>query len=140
MRLNYDCVKDVLLYIENRIEFKNLSLGVLKSIDWNEIAKNEDLLSSYTEEEIRYTLIYLYENGFLHTSKYYKNSNNKHIISFEIDNLTPPAIEFINTIREPEVWDLTKEKLKSVKNITLKIITDVATIVGTAYAKSIIGL
>ena len=62
MKLNHDCIRDVMIYIENNCIYEDDSRGnrSIHSRVFYEIIHDEKLSSRYTEDEIRYVVAQLY--------------------------------------------------------------------------------
>lgn len=60
MKLNPDCVRDVLLYLEENLKIKNSS-------EFSEITLKEikEALSQYTEEDVFYSVYNLYQIKYI---------------------------------------------------------------------------
>lgn len=60
MKLNPDCVRDVLLYLEENLEIKNAS-------EFSEITLKQikESLSQYTEDDVFYSVYNLYKINYI---------------------------------------------------------------------------
>lgn len=114
MRLEADCVRDVLLCIENK--------------PFNEVYSLDELsekLPNYSREQLWYTCIQLKDAEFI-------NAITIHMLRSYVDqiksivDLTYDGHEFLETIREDGVWTKTKEAAKKVGSYSLHTIFDIA--------------
>lgn len=114
MKLNNDCIRDLLLYIE---ENTNLSDDVyIESIN--------DL--SYSIEELLYTSIKLKEANFINAEieQTYDEENGGYSIT--VFSLTWQGHKFLDNIRDSEVWKTTKGIISKFSSVSLGIIENVA--------------
>ncbi len=114
MVLNPDCVRDVLLCVEH------CSFGERMNL-----AKLQERLPDYTEEDLWYTCIKLEEGGYLDlmTAQYLRMP----LPSIkQINDLTYSGHEFLNTIREQGTWDKVKGVAKKAGVFSLKTLGEIA--------------
>ncbi|EUJ27768.1 Uncharacterised protein [Listeria grayi] len=109
MKLNPDCVKDVLLSIEENVGLEEH----LRNI--NEL-KLSDL---YSDEDITYTLLKLDEANFIHFSH---TSGSNSFYSLSIGNMTYEGHNFLDTVRDPSRWEKVKQKAASVGGVSIPIL------------------
>lgn len=99
MRLNPDCIRDILMAVETHSDF-------CTQVEY----KVEDPfpeLSAHSHEEILYHIRQCEESGLIHDVHYY--DGGKHT---DITDLTPLGHEFLSNIRNNTVWSQTLEKGK----------------------------
>lgn len=111
MRLNHDCVRDLLLYIE-----KNLSFN-------DEIEINRLKLGNYSTEELLYTAEKLVEANYL---KSYNIEIDDEPSIILINSITYNGHQFIDTIRDNLVWSKTKKVLSVLKSVSIEITSETA--------------
>jgi len=115
MKLNHDCVRDLLLAIES----------LPKGTVWYELPyliENTNLKSKpYSIEEIAYTATCLTEAGFIITKP-----NNREPEFYSVQRLTWNGHEFLDNIRDPEIWKQTKSTVSKVAGMSLVMLGDVA--------------
>ena len=124
MVLNPDCVRDVLLCVEHCGFGERMNL-----------AKLQERLPDYTEEDLWYTCIKLEEGGYLDlmTAQYLRMP----IPSIkQINDLTYSGHEFLNIIREQGTWDKVKCVAKKVGSFSLKTLSEIAQEVSKAAVTS----
>lgn len=124
MRLNNECVRDLLLAIE-----ENLGINDKVSIDDFE-------LPNYSYDELIYTALKLIEAGFINgdSSKMIDGS-----IFVYVSSLTWDGHKFLDNIRDNEVWRKTKSIVSKFSSVSLGIISNVAAQVITALIKQQLG-
>lgn len=121
MKLNHDCVRDLLLYLENTLDNRN-HIDVLKIN-----------LEGYTKEDVEYSAMKLIEAQFI-TGK--ANYASNAIYYFPISSITYSGHNFIDTIRPLSVWEETKNKVKSLGSTSLDVIKQVAIGVAVGYIQT----
>lgn len=101
LKLNYDCVRDVLLTIENIAELDDNLL--FKPICFYDITSN---LSQYEEKEIYYTILKLSEAEYIKTE--WADKKQENFSFFFVFDITFKGHEYLNSIRSPKVWNSIK--------------------------------
>lgn len=115
MKLNPDCIRDVLLELEKQ--------------EYNTRTHINDLiekLTQYSKEDIEYSCLKLLEGGYIVGNSSLTSYRNIPLVD-DIFDITYKGHEFLNTIRPVSRWN----KLKSIGNtagsFSLKLIKDVGT-------------
>ena len=116
MKLNQDCIRDLLLYLE-----ENLKINDYLSI--SNIA-----LKNYSSEELLYTADKLCEAGYLKCSR--KVYDNTDLMIF-VSSITYTGHQFLDNIRDDKVFAKTKSVLSSFKSVSIEIISETASKVVT---------
>lgn len=124
MRLNNDCVRDLLLAIE-----ENVGLKEYMSIDSLQ-------LKSYSQDDLQYTALKLEEAGYINAkvSKYLDGSMDIYIFS-----LTWNGYKFLDNIRDNNVWSKTKGIVSKFASVSLDVLEKVAAQVITNMISQQIG-
>lgn len=117
MKLNYDCVRDVLLYLED-----NLSLN--KSITFPSDIK-ESLLIKYSKDDLLYTVKILLNKKLILGDDNFNYATG--IYTANIDSLSFDGHSFLDNIRDNQVWSKSKKILSAFKSVSIEIISQVAT-------------
>lgn len=110
MKLNNDCVRDLLLYIEENSD-------LLDYIDMNQIKIN-----SWTSEDIIYTSLKLKEAGYIN-AKIDQTFDGYYGI---IKSLTWSGHKFLDNIRDDNVWKTTKGIISKFSSVSLGIVEKIA--------------
>lgn len=126
MRLNHDCVRDLLLTIEDSL---SLDAVVLTT----QLNQHENL-EKYEYAELVYCILRLREAGYIETVGQDLTSNVGRVI--KVRGLTYSGHLFLDNIRESTRWKKVKEKADSVGNVALNIMAGLA----ESYAKKALGL
>lgn len=126
MKLNHDCIRDIMLVIETE-------LNVDAAVPLTTLHKY-DTLEKYDYSEILYCSIRLREAGFIETVGTDLIGTVGRIP--KIRGLTYEGHLFLDNIRSNSRWNKVKEKASSVGMVALNIIANLA----ESYAKKEIGL
>ena len=112
MKLDKDLVRDILLALESDED----------AFGWKELSFDD-----HTQVEIAYHVCILAEGGILTAM----DSGNLNVYDWRAQRLTYNGHEFLDTIRDDEVWKLTKDTAKKAGVGGLKFLFEVA----KSYAK-----
>lgn len=121
MRLNHNCIRDMLLYLEDNLYDKPLKI--------RSIASNFE--KDYTLDEIVYTFQKLQEAKFITTT--YESECSKHS---HIKSITWKGHNFLDNIRDTKVISLAKKALKDFKSVSLEVIANVCSELLINHAKT----
>lgn len=127
MKLNHDYVRDILLYIENNIGYKDSSNpNSHKMIRFGKFFEN-DIFENYNKEELKYALELLIKEKFVECSKepHFVDGN---LMSANIIGLTWNGHALLDNIRNDTIWNAVKEKSKKIGKVS---ITTLASTAGT---------
>lgn len=133
--LNYDCIKDILIYLQDNLEYTEGSKH--KEIGWYTIYTDEILCKTYLQEDIMYNLEKMLEANLIHTSIYKYNPNNKKIDFFVIDDITMEGHNFLHNAQNETVWKNTKAKIKAFGQVSLPIFLQLLAKEGVNFIKTI---
>lgn len=117
MKLNYDCVRDVLLYLENNLSLNN-------SITFPSDIK-ESLLLKYSKDDLLYTVKILLNKKLILGDDNFNYATG--IYTANIDSLSFDGHSFLDNIRDNQVWSKSKKILSAFKSVSIEIISQVAT-------------
>lgn len=112
MKLNPDCIRDVLLFVEEHTDLKH---HVSISRD-----KAESLIPGYNAEEIMYHVEQCNLSGF------FQRATHDILGNISISYLSPKGHEFLDNIRPVPVWDKIKSKGTSSIPIMIQLAKDFA--------------
>lgn len=127
MRLNSDCIRDILLTIE-LVSDGHKQFLIFPS-DFDEVFDDGfELFNSYNEAELTYHVRQCDKAGLLSGVKFPADGG------FVFCDLTPKGHWFLNTIRPKSVW----KKLTSAGHATLPFLLDMASSLSIEVLKSII--
>lgn len=118
MKLNYDCVRSVLLTVE-----KSKTIDEELNINPLTVETIFEQLPKYEDNEILYTIEKLKEAGYINAALQFAAG---HFIDGAVSSITYSGHEYLDNIREPEVWRKVKAMLKNAGAITLPLISQAA--------------
>ena len=118
MKLNYDCVRSVLLTVE-----KSKTIDEELNINPVTVETIFEQLPKYEDNEILYTIEKLKEAGYINAALHFAAG---HFIDGTVSSITYSGHEYLDNIREPEVWRKVKTMLKNAGAITLPLISQAA--------------
>lgn len=117
MKFNQECVRDILLYLE-----ENLLLG--QKIKFNSETDNE-LNSKYSNDDIVYNSLKLLEAGFISGSSHLSTQSYGPVV-VEINSVTYQGHLFLDNIRDNNVWNKAKNIAKPFTSMSLTLLSDIA--------------
>ena len=118
MKLNYDCVRSVLLTVE-----KSKTIDEELNINPVTVETIFEQLPKYEDNEILYTIEKLKEAGYINAALHFAAG---HFIDGTVSSITYSGHEYLDNIREPEVWRKVKTMLKNAGATTLPLISQAA--------------
>jgi hypothetical protein len=118
MKLNYDCVRSVLLTVE-----KSKTIDEELNINPLTVETIFEQLPKYEDSEILYTIEKLKEAGYINATLQFAAG---HFIDGAVSSITYSGHEYLDNIREPEVWRKVKAMLKNAGATTLPLISQAA--------------
>lgn len=111
MKLDHECIRDLLLYLENNLTYNGqLNINNLK-------------IKSYSKEALMYTADKLIEAEYLN-AKICWNYSERRIIM--VESITFKGHQFLDNIRDDSVWNDTKNVLSKFKSTSINFIADVS--------------
>ena len=139
MKLNPDCIRDILFTVEAECGFGKsfwFNPNTSDSKVWDEF----EFLKNYSYDEVCYHLQQCDDTGY-----FSPRGRNKSLTlwlggGFMVDDLSPKGHEFVNNIREDTNWKKTKEKAKSVGSFALNILESIAATVISTQINNMMGM
>lgn len=126
MKLNIDCMRDILLSME--------SADYQQSLDIDEL---HEKLKQYPPDDIDYSIIKLEEAGFI---KALIREYNNGIAIISINDITYNGHQFLSDIRSDSVWDKIKAISKEIGSNSIHSLSLISSNVITTIIKSHFGL
>lgn len=114
MKLNPNCIRDILLTIENNNFGEYMTLIELNN-----------KLSNYTQDELHYCCLKLKEADFLELSTLRIVGYNVEQIK-TINDLTFKGHEFLENIKNDNNWNKTKDIAKTVGSFSINTLKDIS--------------
>lgn len=127
MKLNPDCVRDILLTLEETTSYQSIL-----SFEENTLP-NLPRLTDYTLEEVLYHLQKCDEAGFLCGVRYFP-------VSVIVEGLHYRGHEFLNDVRENKIWAGIKSVANTIGTNSLQGLTQIAAATITSLIKAQFGL
>lgn len=118
MRLNHDYVRDILLYIEEKLNYEDSSNPAYhKNIFFGKLL-TDNYFEKYDKQELTYALELLIKERFIDCEKepYFVRGS---LMSADIIGLTWNGHAFLDNIRNDTAWNAVKEKAKKVGNVSI---------------------
>ena len=126
MKLNPDCMRDVLIIMENAGYLEELSPSTVY-----------EALPDYSEDEINYSIIKLKEAGFIDAIIKEYNSG---LAILRLDDITYVGHQFLADVRSDNIWNDVKEVSMKVGSNSISAISQIATGIISAIIKAQLGL
>ena len=125
MRLNPDCVRDILLSVEKHSTIeKRTHLSDFE---------NDKLIEKYGLEFLLYHVRYCNEAGLFSGLDSYEDE-------FDIKDLSPSGHSFLSNIRKDDNWEQTKNVAQKIGSFSLDALKSIASGVATAAINRHLGL
>lgn len=127
MKINHDCIRDVLLYLEENLKIEGhvfipITLKML-----------QDNLTDYSAEDVFYSVYNLHQIRFIEGR--INNVSNMKMMFCEIENITYAGHRFLATVKPEPIWTKTKSIVTKIGVHTLDFIEGVAHDVAVESAK-----
>lgn len=111
MKLNHDCVRALLLYLEENLEFDNT------------LSISDIIIDDFDSQDIMYSAFKLYEADYI-SGKLLPRMNA--CPGLLINGITWEGHKFLDTIRDNKVWSSTKNMLSKVSSTSISFASSVA--------------
>lgn len=118
MRLNLDCVRDIMLTLEEKLILTED--GDIEQLTVEEICSFEKL-SSYQSTEVIYIIKLLYDSSMLKPGKRYVSDTCNRVA-----DITSQGYKFIDSIKSQNKWDKIKSYAKPLGELTIKALFELA--------------
>lgn len=121
MRLNPDCIRDILLYIESQTDSE------IDSVEFEELIDN---LTDYDENTLHYHVNQISKSDLVDSVFY---ADDKPLF---ISDLSPEGHEFLANVKSNTNWNKTKEIAKNVGSSSINSLKEIAVSVISELIKS----
>lgn len=110
MKLNKNCVRDILMYVEENSTYKESNgfknYFTLKVITFNDLCQTEIINSKYEHDTIYYTIEKMKDYGLIKTEDDPLNSNCfEGLKNYHIESITSKGHEFLDNAKNEIVWN-----------------------------------
>lgn len=137
MRINIDCLRDVLLYCINNLDYiENGYIWKCQYVDLDDMYKSVEF-QQYKKKDIMYSVLKLKESEYIKISCEQPKAET-YIDSCLIIDVTMKGHQFAENIKEPTVWNKTKSIANKIGNHTLHFLEGIAHDVAVEIAKQTI--
>lgn len=130
LKLKQDCVRYVLLKIEKQ------GFNLTQNSVTDELISNKISNDKFSVEDIRYTLLQLYNGGFLIANPQQAAGYRGLLIS----DMSWSGHELLDSIRDDKVWHETKKVTSSLASVSIGVIKTIASSVLIGIIKQQTGL
>jgi len=105
MKLNYDCIRDILIYLENALQYNEML--EYPSVNLEELCAE---CPNYSKQDICYSLQMMNEAGLIKAVEL--PSANK-VLSISCKGLTFEGHKYLEEVRNPRIWNNIKTTFKN---------------------------
>lgn len=126
MKMNPDCIRDILLYLEEHLSYVNEEDKSTKinEVSWNQIINDNIISSNYETKDIKYSIQKLAEVDYIRVSV--STSGNKGWFTCDISDITWKGHQFLNDIRPKTVWEATKKGASKLGLMSIQALTSIS--------------
>lgn len=144
MKLNPDCIRDLMLFFEEKTYVTIKNDGRANFAHFHALcpALVQELnpINKYSIEEVLYHVVQLSESGYIVTDfNFDAKKEDAYFRLSKIYYVTPKGHEFIASIKEEKRWSETLKVLKPIGGISLSIIESISSGITSAAIASITG-
>lgn len=125
MKLNPDCVRDTLLYLEEQLTI-NCKNNNFESITLHQLTEGmlQKYKDKYSEEDIWYTVYNLKQIRFI--ERRINDAKNHKMMFCDIENITWYGHQFLSSVRPDTIWEATKKKAKEIGGMSISSLSMVS--------------
>lgn len=104
MRINYDCIREVLMCLEDIIVLD-------KDLEFNDVCLDEICaeLPDYEKQDVAYSLLMLDEAEYIHANIIGADGG---IVNILVSGITFEGHKYLDTVRSSPIWEETKKTFK----------------------------
>lgn len=130
MVLNYECIKDLLLYIESKTSVTNTNgTFTINSITLKSVIA--DKMADYSAEETFYTLTQMADANLIEVDGILCKGGR--VSNFNIVDLTPDGHRLLNDIKNPEINNLINKAKECIGQVSMQtFIKAASSVISTA--------
>jgi hypothetical protein len=133
LRINIDCIRDLLIFIEEEQTMEELDLSLLGETGKTASGRvqpinsayllSHEKLKHYSPQDILYSIKQMGEGGLLDVDD---NTVLAGHTVYEILDITPYGHEFISNLKDGSIWKKVKTAIKTVSGASIPVISKVA--------------
>lgn len=128
MKLNQDCVRAVLLELEEKLTF-NADLYFFQ-------IKQLECVQKYNEDSVIYSILKLIEADYLSGAPLYAGDG---LADLTVSSLTWDGHLFLDTIRDNKVWTETKSVVSKFSSVSVSLMSTIASSILNELIKKQLG-
>ena len=113
VKMSADAIRDLLLEMESR------QGSVTFEIDVRPVCQLDGRLAQYDHETLRHNLMLMLEKGYF-------NGTQDSGFTFTVNRLTVAGSEFLETVRDPKIWEKAKKGAEDAGGFTVDVLKDLA--------------
>lgn len=133
MKLNNECVRDTLLYLEDKLTL-NFQQRTFNSVNIQTLIEEMMLIhTSYEANDIWYVVYQLKQAGFIEGR--FENAARGKMYVCEIESITWSGHQFLDSIRLESIWHIIKAKTNQIGNLSISGLSIMATTIIQEIAK-----
>lgn len=124
MKINPDCIRDILLYLENHLTYvHDQNDGIEHNyIGIRTLADKIHEKHKHSKEDVYYSVEKLLEARYISAMSMNLGSRNS-ILVCDIADITYEGHNFLNTIRPEKIWKATLKKAKQIGGMSIKTLS-----------------
>ena len=139
MKLNPDCIRQVLLFLEKNIKITTDTMGKKKTTSVTLIMLYDaKKLEKFSHDDIWYTVLKLFEGEYISGTKF--PNNPEQLTRCSIKNITLIGHNLLDNIRDNKIWTKTKKGISELGGVSLNVISTVAGKMAAEYTKGTLGM
>ena len=137
MKLNPDCIRDVLLYLEDNLSYNHDRQDSIEhnSITMHKISEDLHNQKGYEIDDINYSVEKLLEIRYIIPETKITGDNNN-ILYCPISDISYNGHMFLSTIRPKSIWDATKEKAKQIGGMSIQSLSMISSAIMQGLASN----
>lgn len=147
MKLNPDCIRDVLLYLEENLSYNHKRKDSIEhnSIIMHKISEDLHNEKGYEIDDINYSIEKLIEIRYIIPETELREHNNS-ILYCPISDISYSGHMFLGTIRSKTLWEATKSKARQIGGMSIQSLSMISSAImqglasNTDFIQSIVNL
>lgn len=119
MKLNQDCIRQILLDIESNLDVPP------QFQDYKNVISPKTF-DKYGDKDVVYSLLKLKEAGYIDAKPRYASDQ---LCWFNISSITWDGHKFLDNIRDSKAWKITKSALSHLESVSIDLVSQTASAV-----------
>ncbi len=137
MKLNPDCIRDVLLYLEENLSYNHERQDSIEhaSITMRKISEDLHNQKGYEIDDVNYSIEKLLEIKYIIPETQLRGHNNS-ILYCPISDISYNGHMFLSTIRPKSIWEATKDKAKQIGGMSIQSLSMISSAIMQGLASN----